>query len=57
MLPMTIVHQPLVMVGTALVVASERQPAPNPEFRGGRPHEAFVLAAAAALTALAAVVS
>jgi hypothetical protein len=56
MLPMAILHSPLLMLGAALVVASERRPAPNPERRGGRPGEALaLLAGAAAFATLAAV--
>ena len=51
MLPMAILHSPVLMLGAALVVASERRPAPNPERRGGRPNEALALLAGAALFA------
>jgi hypothetical protein len=43
MLPMAILHSPVLMVGGALVVASERRSAPNPERRAGRPFEAMAL--------------
>jgi hypothetical protein len=43
MLPMAILHSPALMVGGALVVASERRSAPNPERRAGRPVEAMAL--------------
>ena len=56
MLPMAILHSPVLMLGAALVVAGERRPAPNPERRGGRPAEALaLLAGAVAFAALAAV--
>lgn len=51
MLPMAILHSPILMAATALVVASERRPAPNPERRGGRPAEALGLLGGAALFA------
>ncbi|MFL5888181.1 MAG: hypothetical protein ACJ76M_03760 [Solirubrobacteraceae bacterium] len=43
MLPMAILHSPVLTVGGALVVASERRSAPNPERRAGRPLEAMAL--------------
>jgi len=43
MLPMAILHSPVLMIGAALVVASERRPGPNPERRAGRPAEALAL--------------
>jgi len=52
MLPMAIAHHPALMAGAALVVASERRAAPNPETRGGRPHEALWIGAAAVAVAI-----
>jgi hypothetical protein len=43
MLPMAILHSPVLIVGAALVIASERRPGPNPERRAGRSAEALVL--------------
>lgn len=53
MLPMAILHSPVLMAATALVVASERRPGPNPDRRGGRPAEALALLAGAGVVALA----
>jgi hypothetical protein len=47
MAPMAIAHHPALMLGAALVVASERRQAPDPETRGGRPHEALAIGGAA----------
>jgi predicted metal-binding membrane protein len=55
MLPMAIAHQPALTVGTALVLASERRPGPNPERRAGRRLEAACLASAALLVATVAI--
>jgi predicted metal-binding membrane protein len=46
MLPMAVAHHPALMLAIALVITSERATGPNPERRGGRPHEAVALAAA-----------
>jgi predicted metal-binding membrane protein len=51
MLPMAIAHQPILAVGTALVLTAERRPGPHPERRAGRALEAGCLAAAAVLVA------
>jgi predicted metal-binding membrane protein len=54
MLPMTVAHHPVLMLGAALVIAAERRSGPNPERRAGRPREALCLAAAAGVTLAAA---
>jgi predicted metal-binding membrane protein len=51
MLPMAIAHHPALMVGAALVLASERRRGPNPEMRGARRLEALWLGAAAFVAA------
>jgi hypothetical protein len=56
MLPMAIEHHPALMVGAALVLASERRRGPNPERRAARRQEAMWLAAAAAALALVVIV-
>jgi hypothetical protein len=55
MAPMAIVHSPALMVGTALVLVSERGRGPNPETRGARRLEALWIGAAALATAALAV--
>ena len=52
MLPMAVAHHPALMVGAALVIASERRRAPNPETRGGRRLEALWIGAAAVAAAI-----
>ena len=56
MLPMAVVHHPVVMVFCAAVMFNERRPAPNADTRGARPFEAHVLAAAAFAVLFAALV-
>ena len=43
MVPMAIVHSPVLMVGTALMIAGERRAGANPERRAGRPVQALAL--------------
>ena len=53
MLAMALSHSLVLMVGLTVVLLSERARGANPQRRGGRPLEAWVLAGFAAVAAVA----